>query len=662
MKTRKPLVPALLLVIATLLGVLVVVRVAVALESEAARFEAETMSETSSRISVVDDNGTQALRFVNTPASASKSVSFSANAQMTKIRVRGVDHSGPTRTLSSVRVSVDGVQVLSQQVSGSYSTLTAPISVGAGNHTVSVNMTNRDTGERIFVDWIAFTYSESPPPTECPEGKYLATYRNESAAQAFTTQPVLSRCESAPLNYGWGTSSPAPGVNADDFTVLWKGNFNFEGGEYTFSARSDDGIRVYVDGTRILDEWRDQGAADFRTTRTLTAGTHEVKVEYYENGRDAVARLSWVKVASEPPPSEACTTFSSPITITSGGTYSGCWQSTSFNTPAVTVSTTQPVVIQNSGIKATGYKVRSSIQNADVTIRRTRFTGMNPNVSGQSTEYAVWLLSPQNVVVENNHFERTPGVKIHDMFAPRSGGVKVRYNTASNIDARRSNGVGGYSGGHQLRQFFQSDHVQGVPVEVAWNQIINEPGQSAVEDIINLYLSRGTSANPINVHDNYIDGAFPSVSGPNTTWLSYSGGGILCADGPATTDVGAGAYAHCHHNQVIDSLNYGMAIAHGHHIEVDNNRMVGDTDNIALQSWDGVGAHCQNMDSTPTFHDNSLHDNAVAWMANGHRNDYWLSGICAGEATNTSLPSVGEAAEWSLWQSKLASANVTLGP
>ena len=164
MKTRMPLVPAFLVVIATLLGALVVVRVAFALDSDAARFEAETMSENSDRISVVNDNGIQVLSFVNTDASASKSVSFSANAQMTKIRVRGVDDSGTTRTLPSLRVSVDGAQVLSQQVSGSYSTLTAPISVGAGNHTVSVNMTNQDTGDRIFVDWVAFTYSRRHRP------------------------------------------------------------------------------------------------------------------------------------------------------------------------------------------------------------------------------------------------------------------------------------------------------------------------------------------------------------------------------------------------------------------------------------------------------------------------------------------------------------------
>ncbi len=138
--------------------------VAFASDSDAARFEAEGMSENSSKISVVDDNGTRALRFVNTGASASKSVGFSANARMAQIRVRGVDSSSTAPTLPSVRVTVDGTQVLSQQVSGSYSTLAAPIDVGGGSHTVSVNMTNQTLGDSIFVDWLAFTYPQAPPP------------------------------------------------------------------------------------------------------------------------------------------------------------------------------------------------------------------------------------------------------------------------------------------------------------------------------------------------------------------------------------------------------------------------------------------------------------------------------------------------------------------
>ena len=516
----------------------------------------------------------------------------------------------------------------------------------------------------LVVVRVAFALDSPPPPSQCPDGQYLATYRNETAAQAFTTQPVLTRCESAPLDYGWGTSSPAPGVNADDFTAVWKGKFNFEAGDYRFSARSDDGIRVYVDGARVIDAFFDQSATDRQSTRTLTAGTHEVKVKYYENGGHAVAKLTWGKVAPPPPTSEACTTFSSPITITSGGTYSGCFRSTNFNTPALTIATSQPVVIQDSQIKATGYKISDSVQNVNITVRRTTLTGENPNISGQPTEYAMWLDEPQNVIVENNRFVSTPGIHIHHMTAPKSGTVKVRYNTVEDIDARLSNGSGGYQTGHALRQFFQADKMVGIAgVEVGWNQIINTKAESAVEDNINLYLSRGTSTSPIQVHDNYIDGAFPNVTTSQTSVSTYSGSGIMCADGTGTTAANSSAYITCSDNQVLDSLNAGVATPIGHHITLDGNRVVGDHDGITLQSWAPVGMYCQNMSnqSATLWNNNVIQNNSVALWGNTGRNDYWLDGDCAA-SNNTSLSSMGEAAEWLLWQGKLASANVTLGP
>jgi hypothetical protein len=366
-----------------------------------------------------------------------------------------------------------------------------------------------------------------------------------------------------------------------------------------------------------------------------------------------------------------CTIFNGPVTIVTGGTYTGCWRSTNFNVPAVTIATTQPVTIANSRIVATGYKVKNSVYNTNVTVRNSYFYGMNPNVAGQPTEFAIWLENPQNLIVENNHFKSTPGINIHHMFAPRSGTVKVRYNTVEDIDARLSNGSGGYQDGrHALRQFFQSNHLQNVPgVEVAWNQIINTPGESAVEDNINLYLSRGTPTSPINIHDNYIDGAWPTMSASATSYSDpggYTGSGILCADGNAGADpLGEEpAYARCHHNQVLDSLNQGIFTVTGHHIELDHNRVVGDHDGVNHDAWWGVGMTCDNVHNRPAteFNNNSVHDNSVAVLANGgNRQDYIIQPECAG-SNNTSLPTISEAAEWLLWQDKLASANVTLGP
>ena len=75
--------------------------------------------------------------------------------------------------------------------------------------------------------------------------------------------------------------------------MRWTGNFDFAAGDTTFSVTADDGVRLYLDGQLLIDRWVDQGASTYTATRTLTAGTHQVKMEYYENTGDAVAKASW---------------------------------------------------------------------------------------------------------------------------------------------------------------------------------------------------------------------------------------------------------------------------------------------------------------------------------------------------------------------------------
>jgi hypothetical protein len=151
--------------------------------------------------------------------------------------------------------------------------------------------------------------------TTCDKGRFLAQYRNE--LRTFSTRPVLTRCETA-INYDWSTGSPGSGVNADSFTTRWVGTFNFEASGYEFTATSDDGIRLWVDGQLLIDQWKDQAAATYKATKTLTAGEHQVKVEYYENAGLAVAKVSWAKVASSPPPSA-----SSPVLVGAGDIANG---------------------------------------------------------------------------------------------------------------------------------------------------------------------------------------------------------------------------------------------------------------------------------------------------------------------------------------------------
>jgi hypothetical protein len=109
--------------------------------------------------------------------------------------------------------------------------------------------------------------------------------------------PVLQR-EEAGLDYNWGAGSPHPSVRADGFSARWTRYLDLAGGTYRFTTTSDDGLRLYIDGTLILDEWNDHAARTVSVDRAVTGGHHLVTVEFYENLGDAVAKVSWAPVQS----------------------------------------------------------------------------------------------------------------------------------------------------------------------------------------------------------------------------------------------------------------------------------------------------------------------------------------------------------------------------
>jgi glucose/arabinose dehydrogenase len=138
--------------------------------------------------------------------------------------------------------------------------------------------------------FLSVRYDDGSQPVTCPKGSFRAEYfNNTTVSGALATE----RCEDA-IDNVWGGAGPdAAGVGTDFFSARWTGTFDFEAGDYTFSATADDGVRVWVDGELIIDAWKDQGSTTYQAARTLTAGEHEVKVEYYEAQGDAVAKLSW---------------------------------------------------------------------------------------------------------------------------------------------------------------------------------------------------------------------------------------------------------------------------------------------------------------------------------------------------------------------------------
>jgi beta-glucosidase len=112
--------------------------------------------------------------------------------------------------------------------------------------------------------------------------------------KALEGAPVLTRVDQE-VDFDWGMSNPAPGIPADDFSARWTGKLvPTMSGKYRFGAIADDGVRVYLDGKLIAEDWTDHAPATVTGEVTLEAGkSYDVKMEYYESKIGAVAKLVW---------------------------------------------------------------------------------------------------------------------------------------------------------------------------------------------------------------------------------------------------------------------------------------------------------------------------------------------------------------------------------
>jgi len=79
-------------------------------------------------------------------------------------------------------------------------------------------------------------------------------------------------------------------ANHDYMAILFRRTIDVEPGQYEFSLRHDDGTRLYIDGTRVINYWQDTGARTDTVSRYLS-GTHVIEVWYYENTGGAVMQM-----------------------------------------------------------------------------------------------------------------------------------------------------------------------------------------------------------------------------------------------------------------------------------------------------------------------------------------------------------------------------------
>ncbi len=111
---------------------------------------------------------------------------------------------------------------------------------------------------------------------------------------------ALSRTDPT-VDFNWRTGAVAPGVGPDNFSVRWTSQVTPQFGEtYTFFTQSDDGVRLWINGQLVIDDWKRHGTTERSGTIALQAGQrYNLKLEYFEYNVDATVRLLWSS-ASQP--------------------------------------------------------------------------------------------------------------------------------------------------------------------------------------------------------------------------------------------------------------------------------------------------------------------------------------------------------------------------
>lgn len=117
---------------------------------------------------------------------------------------------------------------------------------------------------------------------------------------------TINRIDST-INFNWVRNSPDPRIRVDNFTAEWNGYIspNYSE-EYTFTAKADDGVRVWINNQLIIDQWnkQDQTLDGFvqgaETSQTHTSKIklkkgqkYPIRVAYFEDVQNASIEVKW---------------------------------------------------------------------------------------------------------------------------------------------------------------------------------------------------------------------------------------------------------------------------------------------------------------------------------------------------------------------------------
>ena len=185
------------------------------------------------------------------------------------------------------KLYVDDELIMNEWRDGERRSVTVDLALKKGEHEIVFEYYNRSGGAVAQLRW----EQVNDLFFEGWEARYWMN-------KTLDSDLVLIRDEQE-INFDWDIDGPVSGGRADKFSAQWERTLAFDPGTYSLQAIADDGIRVYVDGALVIDEWHASAGGETYKADLALSGEHKISVLYYENAGRAKAQFTWEMIEPE---------------------------------------------------------------------------------------------------------------------------------------------------------------------------------------------------------------------------------------------------------------------------------------------------------------------------------------------------------------------------
>jgi VCBS repeat-containing protein len=183
-----------------------------------------------------------------------------------------------------VRLWIDDRLVIDEWSDSGSNRESVDIAMVSGKHLIEVEYYERNGDADISLSWKKVTIDDS--------AQWVARFWfNRQRDSKWALVKTASE-----IDYDWGSKSPVLGIPEDDFSASWTRSFEFEPGQYRFSLTADDGVRLYLDDSLLIDEWHDASADKTYTVEQEISGSHKMQVLFYEHKGNARIEFDWEQI------------------------------------------------------------------------------------------------------------------------------------------------------------------------------------------------------------------------------------------------------------------------------------------------------------------------------------------------------------------------------